>query len=134
MGIPVVEGRTFQPSDAIGPKVVMINQTMARTFYGAQSPIGRRVRPSAPASANVVWFTIVAVLKDVKQGGVDKKTGTELYFNFEQLTTVATGYGIGTMNIVMRTTQPAESLAGTIHSAVTSLDPALPIVKLRSVE
>ena len=37
------------------------------------------------------WFTIVGVLKDVKQGGVDKKTGTELDPNFDQLTTVNTG-------------------------------------------
>ena len=40
---------------------------------------GRRPPTALP------WFTIVGVLKDVKQGGVDKKTGTELYFNFEQL-------------------------------------------------
>ena len=83
MGIPVVEGRAFLPTDALGT-TVMINQTMARTFYKEQSPIGRRVRPSGPPSANIPWYTIVGVLKDVKQGGVDKKTGTELYFNFEQ--------------------------------------------------
>jgi len=133
MGIPVVEGRAFQPTDALGT-TVMINQTLARTFYKDKSPIGRRVRPSAPASLNVPWFTIVGVLKDVKQGGVDKKTGTELYFNFEQVTAVGTGYGIGTMNIIMRTTQPADALSGTIRAAVAGLDPSLPIVKLRSVE
>ena len=70
-------------------------------------------RPSGPPSANIPWFTIVGVLKDVKQGGVDKKTGTELYFNFEQLTTnAAANFGPGTMNIVMRTTQPLDALAG----------------------
>jgi hypothetical protein len=42
--------------------------------------------------------------------------------------------GIGTMNIVMRTPQPPESLAGTIHQAVASLDPTLPVVKLQSME
>ena len=88
---------------------------------------GRRRRPASRS-------TIVGVLKDVKQGGVDKEAGTELYFNFEQLTAVATGYGIGTMNIVIRTTQPADALSGTIRSAVAGLDPSLPIVKLRSVE
>jgi predicted permease len=82
MGIPVIAGRAFLPTDALGT-TVMINQTMARTFYKDQSAIGRRVRPSGPPTANIPWFTIVGVLKDVKQGGVDKKTGTELYFNFE---------------------------------------------------
>ena len=133
MGIPVVEGRTFQPSDAIGPKVVMINQTMARTFYGAQSPIGRRVRPSAPANANVPWFTIVGVLKDVKQGGVDRKTGTELYFDFEQLQDIR-GYMPGTMNIVLRAPLPPEALAAGIRQFVAEQDPALPIVKLRAMD
>jgi len=133
MGIPVVEGRAFLPTDALGT-TAMINQTMARTFYKDKSPIGRRVRPTAPASFNVPWFTIVGVLKDVKQGGVDKKTGTELYFNFDQRTTVNTGYGIGTMNIVARTTQPPDALAGAIRAIVGGLDPSLPIVKLRSVE
>ena len=115
MGIPVVEGRAFASTDAAAT-TVMINQTMARSFYKDQSPIGRRVRPSAPASLDVPWFTIVGVLKDVKQGGVDKKTGTELYFNFDQVTTLNTGYGPGTMNIVLRTTQPADALAGAIRS------------------
>jgi len=133
MGIPVVEGRAFLPTDALGA-TVMINQTMARTFYKDKSPIGRRVRPSAPASSNIPWFTIVGVLKDVKQGGVDKKTGTELYFNFEQLTTSVPNFGIGTMNIVLRTTQTADALGGTIRSIVSGLDPSLPIVKMRSVE
>ena len=134
MGIPVLEGRAFQPTDALGT-TVMINQTMARTFYKDQSPIGRRVRPSGPPSANIPWFTIVGVLKDVKQGGVDKKTGTELYFNFEQLTTNAAAYfGTGAMNIVMRTTQPLDALAGPIRQIVSTLDPALPVVKLQSME
>jgi predicted permease len=133
MGIPVVEGRAFLPSDALGT-TVMINETMARTFYKGQSAIGRRVRPSAPPSLNVPWFTIVGVLKDVKQGGVDKKTGTELYFNLDQITTVTTGLGVGTMNIVARTTQPPEALAGVIRAIVGGLDPSLPIVKLRSID
>ena len=133
MGIPVVEGRAFLATDALGT-TVMINETMARTFYKGTSAIGRRVRPSAPASFKVPWFTIVGVLKDVKQGGVDKKTGTELYLNFDQITTVNTGYGVGTMNIVMRTSQAPDTLAPSIRAIVGGLDPTLPIVKLRSVD
>ena len=133
MGIPVVEGRAFTPADALNP-TVMVNQTMARTFYKDQSAIGRRVKPSGPASANIPWYTIVGVLKDVKQGGVHKKTGTEVYFNFDQRAVQNPAFNPGTMNIVLRTSQPVESLAGTIHAAVASLDPALPVVKLQSME
>jgi putative ABC transport system permease protein len=133
MGIPVLEGRAFLPTDALGT-TVMINETMARTFYKGTSAIGRRVRPSAPPSFKVPWFTIVGVLKDVKQGGVDKKTGTELYLNFDQITTVNSGYGVGTMNIVMRTSQPPDTMASSIRAIVGGLDSTLPIVKLRSVD
>jgi putative ABC transport system permease protein len=70
----------------------------------------------------------------VKQGGVDQKTGTELYFNLEQLTTTVPQFGIGTMNIVLRTTQPVDALAGTIRQAVAGLDPSLPVEKLRTMD
>ena len=133
MGIPILEGRAFQPSDAIGPKVVLINQTMARTFYGAQSPIGRRVRPSALPEAKVPWFTIVGVVKDVKQGGVDRRTGTELYFDFEQMQDVS-NFIPPTLNVVVRTSLPADALAGSIRHVVAEQDAALPVVKLRAMD
>jgi predicted permease len=132
MGIPVVEGRSFQRADA-NATTVLVNETMARTFWPGQSPIGRRLKPGF--GADIPWFTIVGVLKDVKQGGVDQKTGTELYINLEQVATRLPQFGnIGTVNIVMRTTQPASTLAATIHQAVGALDASLPIEKLRSMD
>jgi putative ABC transport system permease protein len=133
MGIPVVEGRSFRASDAEGPYVVLINQTMARKFFKDDSPIGRRVRPSAPPTAPVPWFTIVGVLKDVKQGGVDQKTGTELYFNVDQVYRVP-GALPNTLNFVLRTVVDPAALSSSIRRAVESLDPALPIVKLQSMD
>jgi putative ABC transport system permease protein len=133
MGIPIVDGRSFLPSDADGPYVALINETMARTFYAGQNPIGRRVRVSAPPSANIPWFTIVGVLKDVKQGGVDKKTGTEVYFDVEQAYKIP-GTIPNAMNIVMRTSLTPQVLSGSIHRAVQALDPSLPIVKLQSMD
>ncbi len=133
MGIPVVEGRSFQPSDADGPFVVLVNETLARTFFGGQSPIGRRMRPSAPPSANVPWFTVVGVLKDVKQGGVDKKTGTELYFDVEQSFKV-NGAMPNAMNLVLRTSIAPQALSASIHRAVEGLDPSLPVIRLQTMD
>jgi len=131
MGIPVVEGRAFQRTDAMGA-TVLINETLARTFYKGQSPIGRRVRPQfAP---NTPWFTIIGVLKDVKQGGVDKKTGTELYFNLEQLLGAQPAFNPGTMNVVLRTTVGPDALAPSILRAVNELDPSLPVIKLQTMD
>jgi putative ABC transport system permease protein len=126
MGIPLIEGREFTPADA-DPNApsVLVNQTMARAFWPGQSPIGRRVRPCCnPATP---WFTVIGVLRDVKQGGVEKKAGTELYFN-------AGRNAPGTMNIVIRTPLTASALAGTIQRAVAGLDPSLPIIRLREMD
>jgi len=131
MGIPVVEGRAFEPTDANGALVVLINQTMARTFYSGQNPIGRRVRPCC--GDKIPWFTIVGIVKDVKQGGLDRKTGTELYFDIDQVWRVPNAMP-NALNFVLRTTLPADALAGTIHQAVSELDPALPVIKLRGMD
>jgi predicted permease len=127
MGIPVVEGRAFTSADEATP-AVMINETMARTFYRGQSPIGRRVKPSGPAT--IPWFTIVGVVKDVKQGGVEKKTGTELYFNLMS----RPGVNPGPMNFALRTPMAPSALSGSIQRAVSELDPALPVIKLQTMD
>ncbi len=130
MGIPIVEGRDFEPSDIQGAPVVLVNETLAKTFFRGRSPIGRRLKPGF--DEKLPWFTIVGVLKDVKQGGVGAKTGTELYLLNDQLPRMAFAYT--NMNIVLRTPLTADALAPAIHEVVRSLDASLPVVKLRSME
>jgi predicted permease len=127
MGIPLVEGREFTPGDGADSNApaVLVNQTMARAFWPGQSPIGRRLRPCC--NPTTPWFTVVGIVHDVKQGGVEKNAGTELYFN-------AGRNAPGTMNIVIRTPLGAGALAGTIQRAVASLDPSLPIIRLREMD
>jgi putative ABC transport system permease protein len=130
MGIPVVEGRDFTPADATGAPVVLVNETLARTFYKGQSPVGKRLKTFGPQAP---WFTIVGVVRDVKQGGVDKETGTEIYFLADQ-GPKAVNFAPGNMNVVIRSALPLESLAPQIRQIVQSMDPTLPIVKLRTME
>jgi predicted permease len=130
MGIPLVEGRDFTLADTTGAPVVMVNETLAKTFYKDRSPIGTRLRvgfnPRNP------WLTIVGVVRDVKQGGVGSKTGTELYFMAEQGR--LTNFAPSNMNIVIRTALPIEALAANIRQIVGTMDPSLPIVRLRTME
>ena len=125
MGIGVVDGRGFTEADGDSP-TVLINQTMARAFWPGQSALGHRLRPCC--SPAIPWFSIVGVVRDVKQGGVEKKTGTELYFNAGGRNAPAT------MNIVIRTPLSPEALAGPIQRTVRELDPSLPIVRLRAMD
>ena len=89
MGVRLIEGRLFDDRDGPGaPNVVIVNQSMARMFWGNQSPIGRRVRPGFTDP----WCTVVGVVADVKNAGLDKPTGTELYMPFNQPQGLACGH------------------------------------------
>ena len=131
LGIRIVEGRGFNRGDAGGPGVAVVNEALAKRFYKGQSPIGRRLRP--PRGDSTPWLTIVGVAKNVKQGGLEAEVGTELYFNFEQGPTTG-DFVPGQMNIVLRSVRPLEALAPGIHRAVTTMDPGLPVVQLRTME
>ncbi|MGH9371508.1 MAG: FtsX-like permease family protein, partial [Vicinamibacterales bacterium] len=131
MGIPVVDGRDFAATDVTGGPVALVNETLARTFYKGQSPVGRRVRPGF--NEKIPWFTIAGVVKDVKQGGIASKTGTELYFLADQLPRIRS-QGPGNMNVVVRSSLPVESLAAGVRQLVRQADPTLPIVRLRTMD
>ena len=131
MGIPVLDGRDFALSDTTGAPVVLVNETLARTFYKNESPVGKRLKPSF--GPQIPWFTIIGVVRDVKQGGVNAKTGTELYFLNAQ-GPAALRSSSRNMNIVIRTTLTPEALAPQIRRITQSMDPTLPVVKLRSMD
>jgi len=133
MKIPVLDGRTFGPQD--GPSttpVVLVNETLAKLYWPKESAVGHRVKPGC-CGPNVPWATIVGVVKDVKQGGIDQKTGTEIYFLYDQ-TIAVLGSAPRNMNVVVRSTLPLESLARVIRDAVNGGDRTLPIVKLRTMD
>jgi predicted permease len=136
MGIPIVAGRAFQATDATAPgAVAIVNETLVQTFWKDLNPIGQQLRPSGPPSLNIPWFTVVGVAKDVKQGGVDQKTGTEMYFLVEQiaLQPPQLAQAPSTMNIVLRTTLPPSALAQSVESIVREADRAVPVVRLREM-
>jgi hypothetical protein len=111
-----------------GLPVALVNETMAKTFWLDESPIGRRVRPGGE---DTPWLTVVGVVKDVKQGGLENSAGTELYFFVPQVALI--GYFPRTMNLVLRTEVPPASLAGTVREAVWSVDGGLPLADLQTM-
>jgi putative ABC transport system permease protein len=131
MGVPVTDGRDFSLADVTGAPVVLVNETLAKTFFKGQSPIGRRLKPGL--GGTIPWFNIVGVVRDVKQGGLSSKTGTELYFLGEQ-GPKATGFAPRNMNVVVRSDLSLEAIAPQIRRVVQSMDPTLPIVRLRTMD
>jgi putative ABC transport system permease protein len=130
MKIRLLEGRTFEPQDE-NPNampVVIVNQALAKRFWTA-SPIGRRVNPGFADPK--VWCTIVGVVEDTKNAGMDKPAGPELYFQARQ---VATRFPPTNVSFVARASNSSTPLESSIRNAVRELDPTLPVYNLRSME
>ena len=127
----------IQATDAASPGLVaVVNETLVNTFWKGQNAIGQRLRPSSAMGDKAPWFTVVGVAKDVKQGGVDKKTGHEFYALVDQTANAGPPFNFapGTMNVVMRTTLPPASLSQTIEGVVREADQSVPVVRLRDMD
>jgi len=72
---------------------------------------------------------VIGVARDVKQRGVERPAGSELYVSLDQH-----GVSPPSMNVVMRTTLPPAALSGTVERAVREVDPAVPVVRLRDMD
>jgi predicted permease len=126
MGISIVRGRGFQATDtASSGLVVVVNERFADRFWKGLDPIGQRVKPG---NDQAPWFTVVGVAKDVKQGGLDQETGTELYKSVLQPQSASPSH------VVLRTTLAPAALSQTIERVVREMDPAVPVVRLRDME
>jgi len=62
MGVPMVRGRAFEPSDRTGPPVAIVSETAARRMWPGEDPIGRRIRRGATGE----WREVVGVARDTK--------------------------------------------------------------------
>jgi predicted permease len=126
MKINLVAGRVFDERDGAGaPDVAVINQTLARTFWGNRSPIGRRLRPRF----NGPWCTIIGVVADVKNGGVEKPTGTELYLPIGQTHAGSTR----NLYLVARSSLNTSTLVNELRQEVSQLDSSLPFSNVRTM-
>lgn len=130
MKVRLIEGRTFEPQDE-NPNampVVIVNQALAKRFWTG-SPIGRRVNPGFAEPK--VWCTIVGVVEDTKNAGMDKPAGPELYFQVQQVANQFLGSNV---NFVVRASNESASLEGSIRNAVREMDPTLPVYNLWSMD
>src|ERR1700687_5653009 len=76
LGIPLVSGRTFTASDGEkAPEVAIINRTLARHYWQDEDPIGRRIS----FDDGEHWIKVVGVVGDVREFGLNKEPGDELY-------------------------------------------------------
>jgi predicted permease len=127
MGIPLIAGREFTLRDGRdSPKVVIINEKMARYFFGDQNAIGRHIGHAD--LQDPIDIEIVGVVKDSKTITVKDDVAEGMYFPYQQ------DEGIGMMTFYTRTTQPPQEVADSLRRVVKGLDPSLPIFALKSMQ
>src|SRR5262249_39380877 len=134
MGIPLIHGRHFDDRDGLdSPRVVVINETMARAFWSNADPLGARIHFGfGPLRAGEPEFTVVGVVGDVKQISLDVPAKSEMYFPLSQpFAGVAFSWP---RHLVLRTTGDPLLLAEEVRKAIQSIDPDQPVAKIRTMD
>jgi putative ABC transport system permease protein len=127
VGARLIEGRLLNATDGFGaPNVVVINRSMERMFWPRESAVGHRIKTGGRNSS---WRTIVGVIADIKNAGVDHPTGTELFVPYAQYEGGAsTGY------LAVRAQGDPMALTNAVRAQVQALDRTLPVSSVRSLE
>ena len=129
MGMTLRAGRFFEETD--GPQsqpVVIINETMARMYFPGENALGKRIKYGEYHSSRP-WLTIVGVVKDVKQMGLDVSARPEMYFPCRQ----AFDNWMVPRDIVIRAGNPM-SLAAAARRRIWEVDRDQPVSNVATLD
>jgi putative ABC transport system permease protein len=129
MSIPLLQGRAFTAQDSENaPLVVLISETMARKLWPGADPIGKQVRfyNSNPAEQRP-WRTVVGVVRDVKQYGLDTAGTMAMYETLAQFPTSA-------VTLVVRTATDPSSMISAIRREILALDKDQAVFNIATME
>jgi predicted permease len=125
MGIPVKQGRGFTNADGIGsPKVALVSETLARTFWPNGSAVGRFL---VYQWNNLERVEIVGVVGDVHHDGPDKQAYMEIYRPHTQ-------FAYPSMAIAVRTNGNPSQYARPVAAAVRAVDAEVPLASVQTLE
>jgi putative ABC transport system permease protein len=103
--------------DERAPLVLLVSEGLAARFWPNQDPIGKRIKlPFNPGHDDEPWRTVVGVVRDVKQYGLDKPGASAVYLPHAQ-------YPVSFMTLVARTSGDPAEMLGTVRETVRQLDP-----------
>jgi putative ABC transport system permease protein len=137
MRIPLLSGRDIAPEDRPNaPGVVVVNEWLAQRYWPGENPLGKRItlddRPSNAGS----WLTVVGVARNTVRSDWSAEPENEMYLSYEQTrsylekpTSVFTY-----MTFVARARANPALLAPDVRGAIRSLDPAVTIGSVQTME
>jgi putative ABC transport system permease protein len=131
-GIPLLKGREFQSTDRKGSDlVVILNKTLADQLFPGQDPVGRRVAWTGEVLKFIGisgdWRTVVGVVGDTKDGGLDAPPIPVMFSPFAQADVFST-------SLVIKAAGDPAALAGAAAKAVRSVAPEQPVEKVLTIE
>jgi putative ABC transport system permease protein len=126
--IPLVEGRFFGESDRAGGEgVTVINQAMARRFWGPGTAIGARITLGDPGDPDARWLTVVGIAGDVRHDRLSDQAYPQIYLPFAQVPTRS-------MVLAVRAEADPTSLVPALRRSIAELDPDRPLANVTTLE
>jgi predicted permease len=127
-GIPLVRGRVFTSTDrADAGLVVIVNQTFADHFFPGEDPVGKRIAWTGPllklSPISGDWRTIVGVIGNTRDGGLDAAPRATVYMPFAQMLSLGGA-------LVIRADSDAPGLVPAATRIVHRIAPTAPIVNV----
>jgi putative ABC transport system permease protein len=130
LGERLLRGRPLEAADtAEASPVVLVNETLARTYWGGQDPIGKHLRMGSKEGRP--WMRVVGVVKDERHNGVTSPIKEKFYVPYAQFPKARGGDAARGMTIVVRADGDPMALVAPIRAEVRRLDPALPVANAR---
>jgi putative ABC transport system permease protein len=125
MGIPLREGRYFNESDTLqSMPVAIINETMARQYWPGGDALGKRLKVVGDPKSDGPWMTIVGVVADIKQMGLDAPAGAEMYLPYRQFQSHP---WFRPRDLVIRASIDPRTIVAAVRREVLAVDPDQPI-------
>jgi predicted permease len=131
IGDPLIEGRYFTAGDqATAPPVVIVNEATVRQYWPDGRAVGRRIKTIDDRPDSVPWLTVVGVVGDIRQMGLDAPAKPEMYVPYAQFETQP---WFAPRDLVVRATDDPMRLVGAIRREINAVDPALPVSNIMLV-
>jgi predicted permease len=130
--VPLLRGRHLaEADDPDAAPVVIVNDAMARLHWPGADPIGRRLKLGR-VDGSRPWHTIVGVVGDVRQMGLEASAEPEVYFCLDQPN--ATSPFFWPQHLVVRTAGDPLAVVPAVRSAVTAVDRDQPLSNVRTMD